>query len=85
MTTSSAHNPVRGGITVLQRQDWFRGKLSGLIKGRAEQRPRGKKRERAQAKTRKKNQEDASHTQSKNPDPNSKGKASIVLCFHHKD
>jgi hypothetical protein len=49
MTTSSAHNPVRGGITVLQRQDWFRGKLSGLIKGRAEQRPRGKKRERESA------------------------------------
>jgi hypothetical protein len=32
VTTFSAHNPVRGGITVLQRQDWFRGKLSGPYK-----------------------------------------------------
>jgi hypothetical protein len=38
VTTFSAHNPVRGGITVLQSQDWFEGQaLRGLIKGRAEQ------------------------------------------------
>jgi hypothetical protein len=32
VTTFSAQNLVRGGITVLQRQDWFRGKLSGPYK-----------------------------------------------------
>jgi len=68
-------------------RDWFLGKLSGSIKGRAEQRHAERKKERTQAKTRKKNpekqrkdQENASHTQSKNPDPNSKGEASTVLC-----
>jgi len=38
VTTFSAHNPVHGGITVLQSQDWFEGGSSeGLIKGSVEQ------------------------------------------------
>ena len=42
VTTFSAHNPVRGGITVLQSQDWFEGQaLRGLIKGRVEQKKGG--------------------------------------------
>jgi hypothetical protein len=32
VTTFSAHNPVCGGITVLQSQDWWRGKLFGPYK-----------------------------------------------------
>jgi hypothetical protein len=79
------NSPAKAGLV--------RGKLLGLYKrGRKTQSKRAKKKskekteqrrekkkERTQAKTRKKNQENASHTQSKNPDPNSKGKASTVL------
>jgi hypothetical protein len=43
VTTFSAHNPIHGGITVLQSQDWLEGGSSkGLIKGSVEQKRRKK-------------------------------------------